>query len=141
MLSFLLRSDFTKHYTEHNCKHETNFLNVIFQLFLYNYVGNINLGVNIVLLLITGILVNGPYALITTAVSAELGTHPNLGENSKALATVTAIIDGTGSIGAAIGPLLAGLVSRWAKWNNVFHMLMSADLLALLVSLFFLVQR
>lgn len=101
-------------------------------LFLYNYVGNINLGVNIVLLLIAGILVNGPYALITTAVSAELGTHPNLGENSKALATVTAIIDGTGSIGAAIGPLLAGLVSRWAKWNNVFHMLMSADILALL---------
>ncbi|XP_070157160.1 glucose-6-phosphate exchanger SLC37A2 isoform X1 [Polyergus mexicanus] len=101
-------------------------------LFLYNYVGNINLGVNIVLLLIAGVLVNGPYALITTAVSAELGTHPNLGDNSKALATVTAIIDGTGSIGAAVGPLLAGLVSRWAKWNNVFHMLMSADLLALL---------
>lgn len=101
-------------------------------LFLYNYVGNTTLGVNIVLLLIAGILVNGPYALITTAVSAELGTHPNLGENSKALATVTAIIDGTGSIGAAVGPLLAGLVSRWAKWNNVFHMLMTADLLALL---------
>lgn len=126
-------------YAEH--KHKTNFLNTcdIPQLFLYNYVGNINLGVNIVLLLIAGILVNGPYALITTAVSAELGTHPNLGENSKALATVTAIIDGTGSIGAAVGPLLAGLVSRWAKWNNVFHMLMSADLLALLVSLFFLI--
>ncbi|XP_072762406.1 glucose-6-phosphate exchanger SLC37A2 isoform X2 [Anoplolepis gracilipes] len=101
-------------------------------LFLYSYVGSINLTVNIILLLIAGVLVNGPYALITTAVSAELGTHPNLGDNSKALATVTAIIDGTGSIGAAVGPLLAGLVSRWAKWNNVFHMLMCADLLALL---------
>ena len=102
-------------------------------LFLYNYVGNVSLGVNIVLLLIAGALVNGPYALITTAVSAELGTHPNLGENSKALATVTAIIDGTGSIGAAVGPLLAGIVSRWAKWNNVFYMLMCADLFALLL--------
>ncbi|XP_029178918.1 glucose-6-phosphate exchanger SLC37A2 isoform X1 [Nylanderia fulva] len=102
-------------------------------LFLYNYIGNISLGVNIVLLLIAGALVNGPYALITTAVSAELGTHPNLGENSKALATVTAIIDGTGSIGAAVGPLLAGIVSRWAKWNNVFYMLMCADLFALLL--------
>lgn len=71
--------------------------------------------------------------------SAELGTHPNLGENSKALATVTAIIDGTGSIGAAVGPLLAGIVSRWAKWNNVFYMLMCANLFALLVSLFSLV--
>lgn len=88
---------------------------------------------NIVLLLIAGVLVNGPYALITTAVSAELGTHSSLGDDSKALATVTAIIDGTGSIGAAIGPLLAGIVSRWSGWHSVFYMLMSADLLALLV--------
>ncbi|GCB84287.1 hypothetical protein scyTo_0024982, partial [Scyliorhinus torazame] len=45
-----------------------------------------------------GALVNGPYALITTAVSADLGTHKSLTGNSKALSTVTAIIDGTGSI-------------------------------------------
>lgn len=86
-----------------------------------------------ILLLVAGSLVNGPYALITTAVSAELGTHPSLGEDSKALATVTAIIDGTGSIGAAVGPLLAGFVSRWNGWHSVFYMLMGADLLALLV--------
>lgn len=72
--------------------------------------------------------------MITTAVSAELGTHSSLGDNSKALATVTAIIDGTGSVGAAIGPLLAGFVSRWAGWHNVFYMLMITDMLALLVS-------
>ena len=47
----------------------------------------------------TGALVNGPYALITTAVSADLGTHKSLRGNARALATVTAIIDGTGSIG------------------------------------------
>jgi OPA family glycerol-3-phosphate transporter-like MFS transporter 1/2 len=46
-----------------------------------------------------GLFVNGPYALITTAVSADLGTHKILEGNSKALATVTAVIDGTGSIG------------------------------------------
>lgn len=107
----------------------------LFQLFMYDSIGNTSLGVNIILLLIGGLLVNGPYALITTAVSAELGTHPSLGENSKALATVTAIIDGTGSIGAAVGPLLAGLVSQWGGWHNVFYMLMCADLFALLVSL------
>lgn len=50
-------------------------------------------------MLTCGALVNGPYALITTAVSAELGTHDSLQGSSKALATVTAIIDGTGSIG------------------------------------------
>lgn len=87
------------------------------------------------MLLIAGLLVNGPYALITTAVSAELGTHPSLGNNSKALATVTAIIDGTGSIGAAVGPLLAGVVAGWTGWHNVFYMLMVADMLALLVIL------
>jgi OPA family glycerol-3-phosphate transporter-like MFS transporter 1/2 len=51
------------------------------------------------LLLICGFFVNGPYALITTAVSADLGTHKSLKGNSRALASVTAIIDGTGSIG------------------------------------------
>lgn len=87
------------------------------------------------LLILAGILVNGPYALITTVVSAELGTHPSLGGNSRALATVTAIIDGTGSIGAAVGPLLAGLISNWAGWHNVFYLLMAADAVALLVSI------
>lgn len=77
------------------------------------------------MLLLCGGLVNGPYALITTAVSADLvrtesswrasgcrlkrilsiymlhqqGTHESLRGNSRALSTVTAIIDGTGSIG------------------------------------------
>lgn len=96
--------------------------------------GTVSVGVNILLLLVAGFLVNGPYALITTAVSAELGTHSSLGNNSKALATVTSIIDGTGSIGAAIGPLLAGLVSSYYGWHNVFYMLMAADILSLCVS-------
>jgi len=87
---------------------------------------------NIVLTFVMGTLVNGPYALITTAVSAELGQHPSLRGSSKALATVTAIIDGTGSIGAAIGPLLAGALSGSGDWNRVFDMLMVADVLALL---------
>merc|ERR1719449_423882 len=86
---------------------------------------------NIVFTLATGILVNGPYALITTAVSAELGQHPSLRGSSKALATVTAIIDGTGSIGAAIGPFLAGALA--GDWNNVFYMLIVADVLALIL--------
>uniref|UniRef100_A0A8C9K4X9 Solute carrier family 37 member 1 n=1 Tax=Panthera tigris altaica TaxID=74533 RepID=A0A8C9K4X9_PANTA len=59
------------------------------------------------------------------------GTHKSLKGNSHALATVTAIIDGTGSVGAALGPLLAGLLSP-SGWNNVFYMLMVADACALL---------
>uniref|UniRef100_A0A5F9DNQ7 Solute carrier family 37 member 1 n=1 Tax=Oryctolagus cuniculus TaxID=9986 RepID=A0A5F9DNQ7_RABIT len=84
------------------------------------------------MLLLSGALVSGPYALITTAVSADLGTHKSLKGNSHALSTVTAIIDGTGSVGAALGPLLAGLLSP-SGWSNVFYMLMLADACALLV--------
>ena len=53
----------------------------------------------LVLLIVCGFCVNGPYALITTAVSADLGTHSSLNGDARALATVTAIIDGTGSMG------------------------------------------
>nr|GMC96269.1 putative glycerol-3-phosphate transporter 1 [Ipomoea batatas] len=98
-------------------------------LFFYRSYGHVSMALNIVLMLIAGMFVNGPYALITTAVSADLGTHSSLKGNSRALATVTAIIDGTGSIGAAIGPLLTGYISA-QSWNGVFTMLMIAALIA-----------
>ena len=85
------------------------------------------------LLTLVGFFVNGPYSLITTAISADLGTHPSLKGNSKALSTVTAIIDGTGSIGAAVGPLLTSFLSQYG-WDRVFEMLIASDILALLVS-------
>jgi OPA family glycerol-3-phosphate transporter-like MFS transporter 1/2 len=80
-------------------------------------------------MMIAGLFINGPYALITTAVSADLGTHSSLRGDSRALATVTAIIDGTGSIGAALGPLLTGFLST-KGWNTVFVMLMLGALIA-----------
>lgn len=71
----------------------------MFQLLMYQQFGNTSVFLIIFLLVLAGFLVNGPYALITTSVSAELGQHSSLEGNAKALATVTAIIDGTGSIG------------------------------------------
>uniref|UniRef100_UPI00398E3D6A glucose-6-phosphate exchanger SLC37A1 n=1 Tax=Pristiophorus japonicus TaxID=55135 RepID=UPI00398E3D6A len=101
-------------------------------LYIFSTIGYMGLKTIIVMLIGCGALVNGPYALITTAVSADLGTHKSLSGNSKALSTVTAIIDGTGSVGAALGPLLAGLISP-TGWNNVFYMLMVADAFAFLL--------
>ncbi|RWR89814.1 putative glycerol-3-phosphate transporter 1 [Cinnamomum micranthum f. kanehirae] len=98
-------------------------------LFFYRIYGDVSLYVNIALMFVAGLFVNGPYALITTAVSADLGTHSSLNGNSRALATVTAIIDGTGSVGAALGPLLTGYIST-SSWSNVFTMLMVAALVA-----------
>uniref|UniRef100_A0A8D3B506 Solute carrier family 37 member 1 n=1 Tax=Scophthalmus maximus TaxID=52904 RepID=A0A8D3B506_SCOMX len=101
-------------------------------LYGFSMISEFGLGPTIGMLLVCGGLVNGPYALITTAVSADLGTHKSLKGNARALSTVTAIIDGTGSVGAALGPLLAGLLSP-GGWDQVFYMLMTADFLALLV--------
>ena len=66
------------------------------------------------------------------------------------MARVTAIIDGTGSIGAAVGPFLgklarigvqhvfhflflAGWLSGEGAWDRVFYMLMGANMVALLM--------
>mmetsp|Transcript_19015 Transcript_19015/g.47136 ORF Transcript_19015/g.47136 Transcript_19015/m.47136 type:complete len:494 (-) Transcript_19015:598-2079(-) len=100
-------------------------------LWMYREYGSSSMSANVVLMMLAGMLVNGPYALITTAVSADLGTHESLKGNARALATVTAIIDGTGSIGAAVGPMLTGYISAHTNdWNNVFYMLYAADLIA-----------
>lgn len=101
---------------------------------LYRIYGSISMNVNIALMMVTGLFVNGPYSLITTAVSADLGTHSSLRGDSRALATVAAIIDGTGSVGAALGPLLTGFLSRMG-WNAVFAMLtVGASVAGLLLS-------
>ncbi|KAH7429104.1 hypothetical protein KP509_09G031300 [Ceratopteris richardii] len=103
-------------------------------LLLYRMYGGAAYWLNALLLFLTGLCVNGPYALITTAVAADLGTHNSLKGSSKALATVTAIIDGTGSIGAALGPFVTGYISK-SGWNSVFIMLIvSATISGLLIT-------
>ncbi|KAJ9182560.1 hypothetical protein P3X46_006543 [Hevea brasiliensis] len=101
-------------------------------LILYRVYGSLSMIMNIALMLLSGLLVNGPYSLITTAVAADLGTQDLIKGNSRALATVTAIIDGTGSVGAAIGPLLAGYIST-RGWNSVFLMLIVSIFVASLL--------
>ncbi|KAG9143555.1 hypothetical protein Leryth_015980 [Lithospermum erythrorhizon] len=98
-------------------------------MLLYRSYGGISTTWNIVLMMLAGLFVNGPYALITTAVSADLGTHSSIRGDSRALATVTAIIDGTGSFGAALGPLLTGFLST-KGWDAVFTMLIVCALAA-----------
>ena len=44
-------------------------------MLLYRSYGHLSLGWNVFLMAAAGCFVNGPYALITTAVSADLGSH------------------------------------------------------------------
>lgn len=109
-------------------------------LLFYQMFGSVSLKMNIILLFLVGILVNGPYALITTSVAAELGSHECLQGNSKALATVASIIDGTGSIGAAIGPLITSYLVLYG-WEYVFYMLMAACVLSVLLLIRLLINE
>lgn len=88
---------------------------------------------SVVLLFCCGLFVNGPYALITTAVSADLGTQRVLHDRARALATVTSIIDGAGSFGAAFGPFLTGILVPYG-WSAVFQLLLFSDLIALFIA-------
>ncbi|KAG1690859.1 hypothetical protein DVH05_027461 [Phytophthora capsici] len=65
-----------------------------------------------VLLLASGFMLGGPANLISTAISADLGTHESIRGNAEALATVTGIIDGTGSVGAALVQYLVGYLAN-----------------------------
>ena len=47
------------------------------------------------------------------------------------MATVTGIIDGTGSLGAAIGPFIAGAMPTW---DSLYYVLMSSVFTAAIVS-------
>ncbi|CAL8068467.1 unnamed protein product [Calicophoron daubneyi] len=105
-------------------------------LYLYYAYGILSATNCIVLLIPLGLFVNGPYALISTAITADLGTHPSLQSDARALSTVTGIIDGTGSAGAALGPLFCGLLAPYG-WFAVYLMLM----LSLLLGALFLIRR
>jgi MFS transporter, OPA family, solute carrier family 37 (glycerol-3-phosphate transporter), member 1/2 len=96
-------------------------------LWSFHHIGSATLATSGLLMVLSGFCVNGPYALITTAVSADLGNHDSLQGNERALATVTAIIDGTGGIGAALGPVLVGYIAESKRgFDDVFIMLYAA---------------
>eukprot|EP00117_Sycon_ciliatum_P014429 scpid35623/ scgid14689/ Putative glycerol-3-phosphate transporter 1; Glycerol-3-phosphate permease 1; Protein PHOSPHATE STARVATION-INDUCED GENE 3 len=103
-------------------------------LWVFKAYGDASMGMFIFMMIITGFFVNGPYALITTAVSADLGNHDVLKGNQQAKATVAAIIDGTGSIGAALGPLITGIgLQKTKNWLLIIMICMGATLAAALL--------
>ena len=52
----------------------------------------------------------GPANLISGCISADLGSHESIKGNKRAMSTVAGIIDGTGSLGAAIVQYLVGFL-------------------------------
>lgn len=77
------------------------------------------------MLAIMGILVGGPNNIITSAVAADLASHPSVRGSKKSLGTVTGLINGCGSITASIGLLAVGPLQERFGWASVWGFLIA----------------
>lgn len=84
-----------------------------------------------VIMLLSGVFVGGPAALLPSACTADLCNSNNLKHSTG---TITGIVDGMGSFGGGVGPVLVAYLSVHYSWSSVFYTLtvsMSCTLLAL----------
>lgn len=65
-----------------------------------------------------------PNNIITSAVAADLASHPSVRGNNKSLGTVTGLINGCGAITASIGLLAVGPLQQSFGWSSVWLFLM-----------------
>eukprot|EP00347_Sterkiella_histriomuscorum_P015299 403357549 len=70
-----------------------------------------------------GMLMGGAIAIVSGISCTDLGKMKELKSSEKSVATVTGIIDGIGSFGAAIGQILIGVCEQYFGWNSVFLMM------------------
>ena len=77
---------------------------------------------NAFLMTIVGFFIGGAAGMISGTVTADLGKQEKIKGSKEALSTVTGIVDGTGSIGAAVGQLLVPLVQEKFNWFYVFYL-------------------
>eukprot|EP00978_Attheya_sp_CCMP212_P024605 scaffold77535_cov60-Attheya_sp.AAC.6 len=79
----------------------------------------------LVMLAIMGILVGGPNNIITSAVAADLASHPSVKGSNKSLGTVTGLINGCGAITASVGLLAVGPLQAAYGWGSVWLFLIA----------------
>jgi sugar phosphate permease len=82
--------------------------------------GSSNTMLLLVMLACMGILVGGPNNIITSAVAADLANHPSVRGSSKSLGTVTGLINGCGSLTAAVGLSAVGPLQNAYGWSSVW---------------------
>jgi sugar phosphate permease len=87
----------------------------------------------LILLGLMGVLVGGPNNIITSAVAADLAEHPSIEGNPKALGTVTGIINGSGSITAALGLMAIGPMQVTYGWTSVWYFLILCTIIGTLL--------
>jgi len=81
---------------------------------------DLNPAVLLFMLGMMGILVGGPNNIITSAVAADLASHPSVRGSSKSLGTVTGLINGCGSFTSAVGLMAIGPLQTAFGWSAVW---------------------
>ncbi|GIY27424.1 glucose-6-phosphate exchanger SLC37A2 [Caerostris darwini] len=87
---------------------------------------------DIFLQILVGIFVEAPYILLSTSVSVDLGMNSLLRRNNRGLATVAAIVEGTGAIGSAMGPFVIIAISDAKKWTYTMYMMIAMEVFSAL---------
>ncbi|VDM79249.1 unnamed protein product [Strongylus vulgaris] len=100
-------------------------------LFVYAHAGPALLW-NVLIMTVVGITISGPYNLIVGTISIDLGSQPALAHSAQAMATVTGLLDGTGSIGSAIGQLFVPVLQNAFGWQSVFYLFMILNFIAII---------
>ncbi|MFH4982516.1 hypothetical protein AB6A40_009225 [Gnathostoma spinigerum] len=100
-------------------------------LFLFTEAGG-GVLLNVLLMAMVGLTISGPYNLIVSTISIDLGSQSVLSGNAKAMATVSGLIDGTGSIGSAAGQLIVPIIQNVFGWNTVFYLFVLLNGIAIL---------
>lgn len=80
-----------------------------------------------------GFCINGLNNVISSACSADLGRQQALQGNARGVATVTGIIDGTGTLGAAFGQLIVSYTQRGSEWRYGYFLLIATDITVTLI--------
>mmetsp|Transcript_55857 Transcript_55857/g.62458 ORF Transcript_55857/g.62458 Transcript_55857/m.62458 type:complete len:470 (+) Transcript_55857:230-1639(+) len=79
-----------------------------------------------IMLFCMGTLVGGPNNIITSAVAADLSSHPSVRGSSKSLGTVTGLINGTGALVSSVGLLVIGPLQAAFGWGSVWFFMLGA---------------
>jgi OPA family glycerol-3-phosphate transporter-like MFS transporter 3 len=86
------------------------------------------------LMFLFGFIVSGLNNIISASCAADIGKNQVLKASQRSQSTVAGIIDGSGSLGAAIGQIIIGIVVSKGGWDK-FMLIISIDITLTIVPL------
>lgn len=95
--------------------------------FVTFYIYNTTPTLLLIAMFFLGFFINSLNNLVSSVCAADLGKQPGVKGSHRAIATVTGIIDGTGSMGSALGQLIVGQTSMAFGWQWGYLLVISAD--------------